>query len=295
MDENTLEDIRRILEQSIFPFELVGAVIFGSNVKGTCGVHSDLDILMIADKVNPKRHRRGETITQIRQCLPGLPIDILLLTPQEVESNFRNHNPLFLDIAEEGIILVDRNRRIENMMEQTRQYIKKRGIKKLDEGWVFPVVRGTVTYLSQVSTRDFSLAMIKDGKRDCAIGRKLLETDFHDKAVYHFQQAVEKSIKGILIAMGIFRKTHFVGVVLRARAKEMEISDEWDKRLLEAAAISESIEPEVSLSRYPGIIEDRLWLPFEEYEKEDAAKAAEKATKVLSIAEGFVNYWFAAK
>ncbi len=148
MDENTLKDMRGVLEQSTFPFELVGAVVFGSRVKGKCSIHSDLDILIIADGVNPKRHRRGEAIAHIRQRLPGLPVDILLLTTQEVESNFRNHNPLCLDIAEEGIILVDKDKRVENMTEKTRQYIKKRGIKKIDDGWVFPVVQGAVTCLS---------------------------------------------------------------------------------------------------------------------------------------------------
>ena len=54
MDENTLKDMRGVLEQSTFPFELVGAVVFGSRVKGKCIIHSDLDILIIADGVNPK-------------------------------------------------------------------------------------------------------------------------------------------------------------------------------------------------------------------------------------------------
>ena len=103
MDENILKDIREVFQQDAFPFELVGAVIFGSSVTGKKSVHSDLDILIIANGVNPKRHRRGESIACIRQGLPGLPVDILLLTTQEVASNFKNHNPLFLDIAEEGI------------------------------------------------------------------------------------------------------------------------------------------------------------------------------------------------
>ncbi len=62
--------------------------------------------------------------------------------------------------------------------------------------------------------------------------------------------------------------------------------------LINTTEISESIEPEVSLSRYPGIIEDRLWLPFEEYEKQDAEKAMKKADKVLLIAKDFLDYWF---
>ncbi len=127
------------------------------------------------------------------------------------------------------------------------------------------------------------------------IGKKLLSDGFYDKAVYHFQQSVEKCIKSILIAMGIFQKTHFVGEILRASLQEREIPDNWKKELLEAAEISEGIEPEVSLSRYPGIIEDTLWLPFEEYEKEDADRAMEKGNKVLSIAKRFVDDWFSGK
>ena len=62
--------------------------------------------------------------------------------------------------------------------------------------------------------------------------------------------------------------------------------------LINTTEISESIEPEVSLSRYPGIIEDRFWLPFEEYEKQDAEKAIKKADKVLLIVKDFLDYWF---
>ncbi len=39
--------------------------------------------------------------------MPDFAVDILLLTPDEAHHNFLNHNPLFLDIAEEGIILFD--------------------------------------------------------------------------------------------------------------------------------------------------------------------------------------------
>lgn len=62
--------------------------------------------------------------------------------------------------------------------------------------------------------------------------------------------------------------------------------------LINTTEISESIEPEVSLSRCPGIIEDRLWLPSEEYEIQDAEKAMKKADKVLLIAKDFLDYWF---
>ena len=137
--------------------------------------------------------------------------------------------------------------------------------------------------------------MIKDEERDYLIGQSLMDGNYYDKAVYHFQQAVEKCIKSILIAMGFFQKTHLVGEALRLRVQEKQVPVKWEEEFLKSAEISESIEPEVSLSRYPSIIEDSLWLPFEEYEKEDAEKAKEKVADVLSTAKRFVNDWFSGK
>lgn len=146
MDDAVLITIREALEKSGFP-EVVGAVIFGSRAKETATAFSDIDLLVLCNGINIKRHRRGGEITAIKKHLPELPIDILLLTPQEVELNFRNHNPLFLDIAEEGIILIDDQGWLQRMMEETLNYIKQRGIRKTDHGWVFPVTRGAPTYL----------------------------------------------------------------------------------------------------------------------------------------------------
>ncbi len=292
MDNDFVKEIGVALKKAPLPFKIISAVTFGSRVKDRATSYSDFDILIVAEGINPKRHRRGQEIVLIKRSLPALPFDILLLTKGEVISNFENHNPLFLDIAEEGVIIFDKDSFVESLMAETREYIRHKGIKKLKDGWAFPAQQGTATFLSKVSNRDFSLAMLKDGERDLIIGKKLAEDAFYDKAVYHFQQAVEKCIKSVLIAMGVFQKTHFVGEVLRGFAEKEDFPEKWRKDILEAAEISEGMEPEVSLSRYPGIIEDSLWLPFEEYEKEDADKALQKADKVLSIAKRFVDDWF---
>lgn len=74
--------------------------------------------------------------------------------------------------------------------------------------------------------------------------------------------------------------------------KSIDIHEQWKEKLLKIAETSEAIEPDVSLSRYPGIINDKLWLPFEEYEKPDAEKAREKASDVLSVTKDFLEYLF---
>ncbi len=105
------------------PFPLTAALLFGSTVKGVQKDGSDVDLLIIAEGINPKLHRRGVEISFIKRILPELSLDVLLLTKEEVLSNFRNHNPLFLDIAQEGIIVFDKVDMLEKIISQTRQYI----------------------------------------------------------------------------------------------------------------------------------------------------------------------------
>jgi HEPN domain-containing protein/predicted nucleotidyltransferase len=287
-----ISDITNSLWKAVFPFNIKGAAVFGSSARGEATPHSDIDILIVAEGINPKRHRRGEEILAIKKILPSVPLDILLLSPDEVVSNFENHNPLFLDIAEEGVVLFDTDGFLSRLIAETRAYIEARGIEKIKGGWEFPVQYGVATYLSQVSNKDFSLAMLKDGERDYVIGRKLIEEGFYDKAVYHFQQAVEKAVKAVLVAFGIFQKTHFVGEVLIETVNAKKVPDIWKGKLIRIAELSESIEPDVSLSRYPGIIGNSIWLPYEEYGMEDAEKAQTKGEEVLTVAKEFISSWF---
>ncbi len=274
-------------------FEIISVVLYGSWSKGINQKDSDFDLLIIARGIHPRKNRRGKEIVSIKNEFSlGLPLDILLLTPEECISNFKNHNPLFLDICEEGIILFDRTNFIKSLIEETREYIFVKGLERLDDGWRFPVTIRSVSYLSKVSQKDFAYIMLKDGERDYQIGEKLKEEGFFDKSVYHFQQAVEKAIKSVLISFGIFKKTHFIGEVLLKEIGDIELEGIWKERLKEIATISEEIEPEVSWSRYPGIDHDTLWVPYEEYFEEDAKESSKKASVVINTTKEFYQYWF---
>jgi HEPN domain-containing protein len=137
--------------------------------------------------------------------------------------------------------------------------------------------------------------MALDARRDFEIGLTLLGAGYFDKAVYHFQQSVEKGIKAVLITQGVFQKTHFVGSIMEGMIDDVDASEETRERLNEMARIAKNIEPEVSLSRYPGIINDTLWLPYKEYSREDAQEAMEKANRALEIAEEFLTDWFSKR
>jgi HEPN domain-containing protein len=220
------------------------------------------------------------------------PLDILLLTSKECISNFRNHNPLFLDIAWEGTILFDENNFLETLLDETRSYISEKNIKKLSDGWLFPVPERTPAFLSNVSNKDFAIAMMNDGARDFTIGVNIMEDGFYDKAVYHFQQSAEKAVKAVLICFGIFRKTHFVGEILLKELESRIIDLGWKEKLVLISKVSSEVEPEVTWSRYPGIDNDVLWIPSEEYTLADTLSIKSKCETVMKTAQDFLSWWF---
>lgn len=136
------------------PYEIIAGVLYGSWAKGMSQKDSDFDLLIVANGIHPRKNRRSKEIAAIKRGFSlGLPLDILLLTPDECFSNFKNHNLLFLDICEGGIILFDKENVIKPLIEETRNYLPMRGIEKLDDGWKFPVSIRTPSYLSKISQK----------------------------------------------------------------------------------------------------------------------------------------------
>jgi len=144
------EHIQLVLSQAartIEGFSVTSAVLFGSVARETQTKNSDADLLVVAEGLNARRNRRGARAAQIKSLFPKIPLDILLLTREEVISNFRNHNPLFLDIAVEGLILLDPEDFLSGLMSETKNYIRTKGIRRFGDGWIFPVRKGVAVPL----------------------------------------------------------------------------------------------------------------------------------------------------
>jgi len=277
------------------PVAVKAACIYGSFARKTQKRDSDIDLLIIADDIHPKKHRRGKEIADIKEWLSvDAPLDILLLSTDECISNFRNHNPLFLDIAWEGVILLDKDNFLKCLIEETRAYITKRKIIKHDDGWSYPDASGDrrLFMLSGISNRDFAMVMFNDAERELQVGTNILKDCYYDKAVYHFQQSLEKSVKSVLICFGVFRKTHYVGEILLKEIEKRQVDREWKEKLRIVARASSEIEPEVTLSRYPGIDNGKLWNPADQYTKENANETKDICEKSIIIVSEFLETWF---
>jgi uncharacterized protein len=90
-------------------------ILFGSQALGTANDDSDLDLLIIGDRPPGERWSRRREIGRIRRALPlpGVSIDILLFTPEEIEKWRHTTNHVISQALREGKVLYERPRACE--------------------------------------------------------------------------------------------------------------------------------------------------------------------------------------
>ena len=65
-----------------------------------------------------------------------------------------------------------------------------------------------------------------------------------------------------------------------------------NEEIKELIKITEDIEPHTSLSRYPGISGNEIWLPYEEYDDKTTSRVINNAKKAMEISKRFIENWF---
>jgi predicted nucleotidyltransferase len=85
-------------------------ILFGSHSTETAREGSDIDLLIVADRPTGETRSRRREIARIRRGLPplGIPIDLLLFTPDEVEKWRNTTNHVVSDALREGKVLYER-------------------------------------------------------------------------------------------------------------------------------------------------------------------------------------------
>jgi len=137
--------------QNIGGIEIISLAIFGSMARHEQHADSDIDLLVVAEGIARKRIQRIPDIIMIKRVLNlGFPLDILLVSKDECQLNFRNHNPLYLDIALDAEIIYDTGF-LENLIKEIREYIDSNNILRGVDSWSFPVEERTVTNLTDFS------------------------------------------------------------------------------------------------------------------------------------------------
>jgi len=128
--------------KSYYSERLVSVVVFGSVARETQTFDSDLDLLIVVEKLpsgRMKRIREFESIEEkIEPLLESLHrkegihtyISAIIKSPEEAEKG----SPIFLDMVEDARILFDRNGFFEEVLDKLKKRLKELGSKRIWKG-----------------------------------------------------------------------------------------------------------------------------------------------------------------
>lgn len=144
--------VRRLTEllTARFGEKLVSVVIFGSVARGEAKMSSDMDVLLVCEEFEKSMGRTDKLVDIILQLWdeekkpPGEQtwIQFHPLRPEEAEKN----RPIYLDMIEDGVIILDRNGFMENVLKRLKKRLKELGSKKvyLPDGTWYWILKPTI-------------------------------------------------------------------------------------------------------------------------------------------------------
>jgi predicted nucleotidyltransferase len=109
VDDTVQAAIVRGLREGLGP-ALRSVVLFGSQASGTARPTSDIDLLLVADELPADTRARDRLAHRLCRLLfgrVGLPVQVVLFAPEELESAVSAFNPLLLSLAGCHRVLLD--------------------------------------------------------------------------------------------------------------------------------------------------------------------------------------------
>jgi uncharacterized protein len=98
----TQEALKAFTDRLVEAFAPEQVILFGSMARGTAGVESDADVLVVM----PFEGRALEKILEIRNvCQPEFPLDMLLWRPEDIPRRYRWGDPFIREALDHGVVL----------------------------------------------------------------------------------------------------------------------------------------------------------------------------------------------
>jgi len=101
--QEKIDDLARRIVERFRPEKII---LFGSHARGTAGQDSDADILVVMPVKGSKRKKA----TEIDVALVGLdlPVDLIVVTPEELERNKNQIGTIVYPALREGKVLYEK-------------------------------------------------------------------------------------------------------------------------------------------------------------------------------------------
>jgi predicted nucleotidyltransferase len=81
-----VEEISRLIKPVLERYGVERGILFGSYARGTQTPRSDLDMILVQSTAKPFFERYEGLLRDLYKVLPGIDIEVLIYTPEELES-----------------------------------------------------------------------------------------------------------------------------------------------------------------------------------------------------------------
>lgn len=105
MEQPLPEEVHRIVHRLVSDYGAERIILFGSYAEGRAGEDSDVDLLVVKDTKADFYTRVREARRSFRDRTRRLPVDVIVLTPQELDRALAHGNSLLTRIVRRGVVL----------------------------------------------------------------------------------------------------------------------------------------------------------------------------------------------
>lgn len=127
--------------QSTLGERLVSVVLFGSVARSDPSATSDIDLLIVADGLPPGQFARKRLLTDadaalepMLQAAEAAGIETRLARIVRTRREAERSIPLYLDMTEDAVLLVDRDGFFAAILERVRQSLRRLGSRRIRHG-----------------------------------------------------------------------------------------------------------------------------------------------------------------
>ncbi|GAB6101457.1 hypothetical protein JCM16138_06800 [Thermococcus atlanticus] len=107
-------------------------LLYGSLARGTFGLGSDIDILVISENLPKSPNERLKLLYELDRT--RAPIDAKTYTPGEVKKMFLKGHPLIMDALSDGKILYADEDYLRELMAMFK--VARRKFRRFERGWI---------------------------------------------------------------------------------------------------------------------------------------------------------------
>ncbi len=122
--------------------KIKGVLLFGSVATGKARYEldheSDIDLIIICDDLHKDRQERNKIILELTDSV-NYSIQSLWWTSEELERHVKSKFYLVLDAFDEGIILYDPEKFLQNIRHKLFEDLKAKGVIKTELYWQWPM------------------------------------------------------------------------------------------------------------------------------------------------------------